>query len=673
MKIKISYSLLLGAVISVVCCKKAKTEDKFVAPSVVSTDILADPETNNATITVTFSTAMDATSITPETFNIMLGATMVAGTLTYAGNTVTFTPESSLLSGTAKYTGKVTKDVKDVKGHPLAEDYVWDFTTTWSIITATAGINGTITPSEQVKVSMGFSKTFAIVPDSGYYIAELLVDGVQHAPPVPENFTFKNVTSDHEIHATFASHIYTISATTGPNGTITQSGTSDAAYGDSIVFALFPDPGYFVSNIVVDGTSVGDIAFPSSYTLHVRKDHTVEVSFMQEANKVVNMLETPFTMHASNTAGWWTPIVQYNNQTYMAFLDQNLSCILAVSKAGGTWDYVTIEEDIINDAGHTQQSIAIDGDGYIHIFYGMHSRGMKYKRSNIPGDITGGFTDRSAEFPAGAYTYPSLTTAPNGDIYLFIRNSQNHHAGEMFRWNNARDEWSKVADVAKQPGYTCYPDHIYASTDGNIHLIFEWRQGGAGGNRHLGSYARYNANNGQFYRADGTVYTALPITPGTGDVFQPFEGDEIWDSSAAGSPKYGMQSAKLSVNSQGNPVIAYAYSPTHLSNQYHYRFAIWDGTDWRRSTVYGTATDFVSTEKMWITSAGGVLRYYFSKPDKNVYLRVSDERGGMWSEEQKISGLNVPRIVGYTDAADGKDYLYMASPAAGAIYLGIVD
>lgn len=384
------------------------------------------------------------------------------------------------------------------------------------------------------------------------------------------------------------------------------------------------------------------------------------------------LISAPFSLHKSNTAGWWTPIVHYNKNVYTAFIDQNRNCVLA-KKDLEKWEYVIIDQNIINDPGHTQQSIAIDGDGCIHIFYGMHSRGMKYKRSNIAGSLSGGFSDRSYEFPIGRYTYPSVATATNGDVYLFIRNSQNHHAGEMFRWNNTKDEWCKVVDVAKQPGYTCYPDHIYASEDGNIHLVWEWRQGGAGGNRHLGSYACYHPNDGHFYKANGEIYQTIPIVPKTGDVFQPIEENENWDNSPKGILNHGIQSAKLSINCNRNPIIAYAYSPTHVSGQYHFRFATWGGTTWERTTIFGTFKDFVTIEKMWITYSDEKIRYYFCKPDGDVYLKVSNDDGITWSNEQKVTdSLDIHRIVGYTCLIDGKDYLYLSSPNTGNFYIGIV-
>ena len=67
-------------------------------------------------------------------------------------------------------------------------------------ITAIAGSNGSITPSS-AEVNYGDSATFTIIPDSGYHIADVKVDGVSVG--AVDSYTFSNVTADHTITATF--------------------------------------------------------------------------------------------------------------------------------------------------------------------------------------------------------------------------------------------------------------------------------------------------------------------------------------------------------------------------------------------------------------------------------------------------------------------------------------
>ena len=80
-------------------------------------------------------------------------------------------------------------------------DLVANFSKTSYTIVATAGSGGTISPSGNVVVEHGASKSFAITPDLGYEIDDVLVDGSSVGKV--SSYTFGNVTSDHNISALF--------------------------------------------------------------------------------------------------------------------------------------------------------------------------------------------------------------------------------------------------------------------------------------------------------------------------------------------------------------------------------------------------------------------------------------------------------------------------------------
>lgn len=70
------------------------------------------------------------------------------------------------------------------------------------IITATAGDNGKITPAGEVAVPKGKNQTFKITPNEGYHIQDVKVD--RESVGAVKEYTFKDVTEPHTIHATFA-------------------------------------------------------------------------------------------------------------------------------------------------------------------------------------------------------------------------------------------------------------------------------------------------------------------------------------------------------------------------------------------------------------------------------------------------------------------------------------
>jgi hypothetical protein len=143
-------------------------------------------------------------------------------------------------------------------------------------ITATAGSNGSITPSGAVAVAYLGSQSFTVTPIPGYHIDSVLVDGVNQGGV--SSYTFTNVTANHSIRAVFAINPpHTIVATAHPNGTVTPSGSVIVADAGSQSFTISPNTGYFISDVQVDSVSVG--AVPSYTFSNVVANHTIDGFF----------------------------------------------------------------------------------------------------------------------------------------------------------------------------------------------------------------------------------------------------------------------------------------------------------------------------------------------------------------------------------------------------------
>ena len=72
---------------------------------------------------------------------------------------------------------------------------------------------------------------------------------------------------------------YTIKATAGAGGSISPSGNVSVREGRDRTFTITPDKGYAISNVKIDGKSIGAV---KSYTFeNVSRTHTIEVIFMK--------------------------------------------------------------------------------------------------------------------------------------------------------------------------------------------------------------------------------------------------------------------------------------------------------------------------------------------------------------------------------------------------------
>jgi type IV pilus assembly protein PilY1 len=143
-------------------------------------------------------------------------------------------------------------------------------------ISASAGVNGSIGPVGAVSVGCGSDQSFSIIPDAGYEVLDVKIDGVSWGPL--SSHTFFNVAQDHSISATFkVVGDYIIHTYSGPNGSISPPGPVGVPTGGSQTFTIAPQPGYQVAEVWVDGISQGAIG---AYTFSaVNADHIIDAQF----------------------------------------------------------------------------------------------------------------------------------------------------------------------------------------------------------------------------------------------------------------------------------------------------------------------------------------------------------------------------------------------------------
>jgi hypothetical protein len=88
----------------------------------------------------------------------------------------------------------------------------------------------------------------------GYHVLDVVVDGVSKGPQT--SWMFTGVTGNHTISATFAINVYTITASAGPNGSLSPSGAVAVNYGASQLFEITAAAGYAVDSLLIDGLPV---------------------------------------------------------------------------------------------------------------------------------------------------------------------------------------------------------------------------------------------------------------------------------------------------------------------------------------------------------------------------------------------------------------------------------
>ncbi|NRR93298.1 choice-of-anchor D domain-containing protein [Winogradskyella undariae] len=147
-------------------------------------------------------------------------------------------------------------------------------------ITATAGANGTISPTGVTSVGCGNNQTYTITADSGYVIDNVLVDGVSVGDVTSYDFT--NVTATHTISVSFAVYVtpqivITEFAGKGYGGSFNDEYIEIANFGTTSIDLTGWFLKYYESSLEETVNLSGILAPNTAYVIAARSSHTAAI------------------------------------------------------------------------------------------------------------------------------------------------------------------------------------------------------------------------------------------------------------------------------------------------------------------------------------------------------------------------------------------------------------
>lgn len=391
------------------------------------------------------------------------------------------------------------------------------------------------------------------------------------------------------------------------------------------------------------------------------------------------LTQVPYAMDSSNQAGWWSPLATYGTGLEYAYMAYNApgstagkhKVYIARRDGAGAWSNIPVMDgaavaEYDDDNGHNQPSIARDGSGRFHVFASMHDSAWHYFRSDTVG---GAPQNHSADMPDQTMkvTYPVVTTAPNGDLYLLVRSSQDtagKRNGVLLRWNNAASTWSQIAVIASTLNRSVYPDDLAFDANGDLHILFEWAYFAASPLRHQLSYLKYSPSTNTFSKADGTA-VSVPVSLTTADIVQPMAPTEAYVQSGSDPGGPGVQSAKLTVDSANRPVIAYRYREEG-STTFSVKQATRGAAGWSLQTVYDSSETTAAIDVTW---TGTQSRVYFVTAAGTDRAFMAAQSGAGWTATSLAPGIPVQRLAVERNA-NGVDILYLVDIANLKLYYG---
>ena len=253
--------------------------------------------TANHTIAASF--AQDA----PQSFTIATtaganGAITPAGPQTVAaGSDVTFaiTPSAGYYVETLKIDGTAVQPVKSYTFTNVQANHSIEatFAASPAMCTITASVvgatGGAIVPAFPVfTLPPTASVTYYFVPDAGYHVEQVLVNDWPVVLDDDDSYTFAGVDRNTTVSVEFARTQWTVTASVTGKGKIAPTGATAVNEGEDVTYTFTPDAGNALSDVVVDGQSLGIVA---SYTFDdVAANHTIQAKFVTNS---VNYTITP--------------------------------------------------------------------------------------------------------------------------------------------------------------------------------------------------------------------------------------------------------------------------------------------------------------------------------------------------------------------------------------------
>ena len=282
----------------------------------------------------------------------------------------------------------------------------------------------------------------------------------------------------------------------------------------------------------------------------------------------------------------------------------------------------TFTANTITD-GHDVISFGIDGEGYMHLSWGMHGDAFHYSKSTTPVTGTGPITlgpDTTMVGHETIVTYPQFLRLPDGDLlYLFRRFYSGNGAQFLNRYSVATRTWRAVHTDANgaavpflsgmwAPAYDYNPyvnmPQLGGADGRTLTLTFNWRYlpvNGSGAPGSPGGFSGYQTNNNlNFARStdagltwqkfNGTPYS-LPITRNAENGVEAGRAELIQSIPEGYSL---INQASMCLDSNGHPVTATWWAPdtgaTNYRRQYMVVFRHDNGT-WQARAVSSRITD----------------------------------------------------------------------------------
>lgn len=277
------------------------------------------------------------------------------------------------------------------------------------------------------------------------------------------------------------------------------------------------------------------------------------------------------------------PLFTYEGVQYISFYDA-IGHVVVGKRATGNSDWEIHQTKFtgnVEDA-HNSISVAVDGEGFIHLAWDHHNSPLRYAQSTEPGGL-----EMTDEYRPGSLnsdhsvTYPEFYRMPDGDLLLMYRNGWSGEGSQVVHLYDVElKEWRLLHEQLIDGGGEVNPYwQTTMDENGTFHLSWTWRRHGGVETNHDLMYARSHDGGETWERSDGSSYK-LPITPETAEIAL-----NIPENSSM------MNQTSMAADGRGRPYIVNYWTPGE-SNIPQYHMVYFDGESWQVSQISNRTEPF---------------------------------------------------------------------------------
>ncbi len=268
----------------------------------------------------------------------------------------------------------------------------------------------------------------------------------------------------------------------------------------------------------------------------------------------------------------------------------------------------------VNDA-HNSISIALDGNGHLHMSWDHHNSELKYAISKQPLSMNLEIKEAMIGINEHSVTYPEFHNFPDGDLLFLYRDGESGRGNLVLnRYSIKAKQWVRIQDnLINGEGQRSAYWQCTIDQHGKTHLSWVWRETWDVATNHDLCYATSEDGGITWQKATGEKYE-LPITMSNAEI--------AWNIPQKSEL---INQTSMATDEDGKPYIA-SYWKDNGSLTPQYQLVFFHSGKWQKQTISNRSTSFS-------LSGGGTKSIPISRPQiainkKEGFLLFRDEEKG---------------------------------------------